>query len=82
MSPRTCWRALNDKSGKAGRLQHRGPHLCLDTCDLLDIIQCVAQGKARRLEYVRRLLDVVDVRPESVQLSVFTVVNFRQFEQR
>jgi hypothetical protein len=50
------------------------PLLCLDTCDLLDIIQCVAEGKARRLEHVRRLLDTLVVRPDRVQLAVTYLV--------
>jgi hypothetical protein len=50
------------------------PVLCLDTCDLLDIIQCVAEGKAWRLEHVRRLLNTLNLRPDSVQLVVSYVV--------
>ena len=50
------------------------PVLCLDTCDLLDIIQCVAEGKARRLEHVRRLLDTLALRPDRVQLVVSYLV--------
>src|SRR5947207_3692671 len=51
------------------------PLLCLDTCDLLDIIQCVAEGKARRLEHVRRLLDTLALRPDRVQLVVTYLVS-------
>jgi hypothetical protein len=43
----------------ANLLARPRPILCLDTCDLLDIIQCVAEGKARRLEHVRRLIDTL-----------------------
>lgn len=50
------------------------PLLCLDTCDLLDIIQCVAEGKARRLEHVRRLLNTLTLRPDEVQLVVTYLV--------
>lgn len=50
------------------------PALCLDTCDLLDIIQCVAEGKARRLEHCRRLLDTLVLHPDSVQLVVSYLV--------
>jgi len=50
------------------------PLLCLDTCDLLDIIQCVAEGKARRLGHVRRLLDALTLRPDSVQVVVTYLV--------
>ncbi len=50
------------------------PVLCLDTCDLLDIIQCVAEGKARRLEHVRRLLDRLAHNPDLVQLAVSYLV--------
>ncbi len=50
------------------------PLLCLDTCDLLDVIQCVAEGKARRLEHVRRLLDTLALRPDRVQLAVTYLV--------
>ncbi len=50
------------------------PALCLDTCDLLDVIQCVAEGKARRLEHVRRLLTTLNGRPDSVQLVVSYLV--------
>jgi hypothetical protein len=50
------------------------PLLCLDTCDLLDIIQCVAEGKARRLEHVRRLLGTLALRPDRVQLIVSYLV--------
>ena len=50
------------------------PILCLDTCDLLDIIQCVAEGKARRLEHVRRLIDALDQRPDRLQLVVSYLV--------
>lgn len=44
------------------------PILCLDTCDLLDIIQCVAEGQSWRLEHVRHLLDTLAANPDSVQL--------------
>src|SRR5690348_1421672 len=50
------------------------PLLCLDTCDLLDIIQCAAEGKARRLEHIRRLLDTLVIRPDCVQLVVSYLV--------
>jgi hypothetical protein len=50
------------------------PILWLDTCDLLDIIQCVAEGKARRLEHVRRLIDALDLRPD--RLHSLVVVSF------
>jgi hypothetical protein len=50
------------------------PVLYLDTCDLLDIIQCVAEGKARRLEHVRRLADTLALRPHCVQLVVSYLV--------
>ena len=50
------------------------PVLCLDTCDLLDVIQCVAEGKARRLEHVRRLLDTLALCPDRVQLIVSYLV--------
>jgi hypothetical protein len=48
--------------------------LCLDTCDLLDIVQCLAEGKARRLEHVRRLIDTLTRRPDRVQLVVSYLV--------
>ncbi len=51
------------------------PILCLDTCDLLDIIQCVAEGKVRRLEHVRRLIDALDLDPDRVQLVVSYLVS-------
>jgi hypothetical protein len=50
------------------------PVLCLDTCDLLDVIQCVAEGKARRLEHVRHLVDTLDTHPDCVQLAVSYLV--------
>ena len=50
------------------------PVLCLDTCDLLDIIQCVAEGKARRLEHVRRILDTLPLRPDDVKFVVSYLV--------
>src|SRR6266516_1343158 len=50
------------------------PVLCLDTCDLLDIIQCVAEGKARRLEHVSRLLDALQASPDRVQLVISYLV--------
>src|SRR5262245_52062162 len=50
------------------------PVLCLDTCDLLDIIQCVAEGKARRLEHIRRLLDTLPLRPDDVKFLVSYLV--------
>jgi hypothetical protein len=50
------------------------PVLCLDTCDLLDIIQCVAEGKARRLKQVRSLIDTLAGRPDTVQLVVSYLV--------
>jgi hypothetical protein len=50
------------------------PILCLDTCDLLDIIQCVAEGKARRLEHICRLIDTLTLRPERVQVVVSYLV--------
>ena len=50
------------------------PVLCLDTCDLLDVIQCVAEGKARRLEHVRRLVDTLARRPDCVQLVISYLV--------
>jgi hypothetical protein len=50
------------------------PILCLDTCDLLDIIQCVAEGKARRLEHVRRLVDTLSLRPDEAKLVVSYLV--------
>jgi hypothetical protein len=53
---------------------HPRPVLCLDTCDLLDIIQCVAEGKARRLEHIRRLLDTLALHPDCVQLVVSYLV--------
>lgn len=56
-------------------LAHPRPLLCLDTCDLLDIIQCVAEGQARRLESVRRLVDTLDRRPDCVQLVVTYLVS-------
>jgi hypothetical protein len=58
----------------ANLLAHPRPVLCLDTCDLLDIIQCVAEGKARRLEHVRRLIDTLDLGPDRVQLVVSYLV--------
>ena len=58
----------------ANLLARPRPILCLDTCDLLDIIQCVAEGKARRLEHVRRLIDTLALRPERVQLVVSYLV--------
>ncbi len=58
----------------ADLLAHPRPVLCLDTCDLLDIIQCVAEGKARRLEYVRRLIDALLHRPDDVKLVVSYLV--------
>src|SRR5215470_7532493 len=50
------------------------PVLCLDTCDLLDIIQCVAEGKARRLKRIRSLIDTLSGRPDAVQLVVSYLV--------
>src|ERR1700680_4118256 len=50
------------------------PVLCLDTCDLLDIIQCVAEGKARRLEHARRLVDTLPLRPDDAKLVVSYLV--------
>src|SRR5439155_21418200 len=50
------------------------PVLCLDTCDLLDVIQCVPEGKARRLEHVRRLIDTLSDRADAVQLVVSYLV--------
>jgi hypothetical protein len=50
------------------------PVLCLDTCDLLDIIQCVAEGKARRLQHVRRILDTLPLRPDDVKFVVSYLV--------
>src|SRR5438034_11564947 len=50
------------------------PILCLDTCDLLDIIPCVAEGKARRLEHIRRLIDTLALRPDRGQLVVSYLV--------
>ena len=50
------------------------PILCLDTCDLLDIIQCVAEGAAHRLEHVHRLIDALDHRPDRLQLVVSYLV--------
>ena len=58
----------------ADLLAHPRPVLCLDTCDLLDIIQCVTEGKARRLEHVRRLLDTLALRPDRVQVVVTYLV--------
>ncbi len=58
----------------ADLLAHPRPVLCLDTCDLLDVIQCVAEGNARRLEHVRRLVDALDRRPERAQLVVSYLV--------
>src|SRR3954453_1047338 len=50
------------------------PVLGLDTCDLLDIIQCAAEGKARRLEHVRRLLDTLALHPDRVQIVLSYLV--------
>jgi hypothetical protein len=51
------------------------PVICLDTCDLLDIIQCVAEGRARRLEHVRRLLDTLPLRPDDAKFVVSYLVH-------
>jgi hypothetical protein len=58
----------------ADLLAHHRPVLCLDTCDLLDIIQCVAESKARRLEHIRRLIDTLPLRPDCVKLVVSYLV--------
>ncbi|HET6882428.1 MAG TPA: hypothetical protein VFI31_19840 [Pirellulales bacterium] len=58
----------------ADLVAHPRPLVCLDTCDLLDIIQCVAEGKARRLEHVRRLLDTLPLRPDAVKFVVSYLV--------
>jgi len=58
----------------ADLLAHPRPILCLDTCDLLDIIQCVAEGKAGRLERVRRLVDALKGNADRVQLVVSYLV--------
>ena len=50
------------------------PVLCLDTCDLLDIIPCVAEGKAGRREHVRRLVDALDDDPDRLLLVVSYLV--------
>lgn len=50
------------------------PVLCLDTCDLLDIIQCVAEGKAWRLKHVSGLLVTLTQRSDCVQLVVTYLV--------
>jgi hypothetical protein len=50
------------------------PVVCLDTCDLLDIVQCVAEGKARRLEHVRRILDTLPLRPDDVKFVISYLV--------
>jgi hypothetical protein len=58
----------------ADLLAHPRPVLCMDTCDLLDIVQCVAEGKARRLEHIRRLIDTLALRPDCLQLVVTYLV--------
>ncbi len=58
----------------ADLISHPRPVLCLDTCDLLDIIQCVAEGKPRRLEHVRRLLDTLTLDPDRLQIAVSYLV--------
>src|SRR5438132_1683196 len=50
------------------------PVVCLDTCDLLDVIQCVAEGGARRLAHVRRLLDTLPLRPDDAKFVVSYLV--------
>src|SRR5947209_15092906 len=58
----------------ADLLAHPRPVLCVDTCDLLDIIQCVAEGKAGRLEHVRRLVESLIRWPYLVQIVVSYLV--------
>jgi hypothetical protein len=58
----------------ADLLAHPRPVLLLDTCDLLDIIQCVAEGKAGRLEHVRRLVTALGADPDRLQLVVSYLV--------
>jgi hypothetical protein len=50
------------------------PVVCLDTCDLLDIMQCVVESKARRLEHIRRLIDTFTLRPDDALLIVSYLV--------
>jgi hypothetical protein len=58
----------------ADLLAHPRPVLCLDTCDLLDIIQCVAEGKAQRVQHARRLVRELGTHPDLVQLVVSYLV--------
>jgi hypothetical protein len=64
--------ALNAVSAQLAALPR--PVLCLDTCDLLDIIQCLAEGAVARLEAVVRLLRELSSNPTRVQLVVSFLV--------
>jgi hypothetical protein len=66
----------------ADLLAHPRPLLCLDTCDVLDVIQCVAEGKARRLEHVRRLFDTLTLHPDRAQLVVAYLVPIEWAQNR
>ncbi len=44
------------------------PLLFLDTCDLLNVVQCLPEGGAPRLGHVRRLLDTLEAALGSLRI--------------
>ena len=50
------------------------PVICLDTCDLLDVIRDCVRGKARRLEHARRFRDKLSSPQGVAQLVVSYLV--------